>query len=99
KPSELQYRIGIRGNLLLLAVAVLAIPYAGMAYLRELERHLRETLQVALMDAARAVAGPLHDRAGLFPEDPEPPERTLYVHSLAQPVQLDGYTADWPDRK
>lgn len=88
-------RIGIRGKLLLLSVAVLAIPYAGMEYLRELERHLRETLQVALMDAARAVAGPLHDRAGLFPEDPEPPERTLYVHSLAQPVQLDGYTDDW----
>ncbi|HEY7840190.1 MAG TPA: ATP-binding protein, partial [Gammaproteobacteria bacterium] len=46
-------------------------------------------------DAARAVAGPLHDRADLFPENPEPPERTLYVHALAHPVEIDGYTDDW----
>lgn len=85
----------LRAKLLLLSVAALAVPLAGLQYLRELERHLRDSLAVGLADAARAVAGPLHDRRDLFPEDPEPPERTLYVHALPHPVQLDGYADDW----
>jgi two-component system sensor histidine kinase ChvG len=87
--------ISIRAKLLLLSAAVLAIPWVGSEYVRELERYLRDSLEYALQDAARAAAGPLHDRADLLPATPASPDRTLYVHRLANPVQLDGYTDDW----
>ena len=90
-----RFAFSIRAKLLLLSIAVLAVPLAGLQYLRELERYLRDALAANLADAARAVAGPLHDRPDLFPENPDPPERTLYVHALAHPVQIDGYTDDW----
>jgi len=90
-----RFAFSIRAKLLLLSIAVLAVPLAGLQYLRELERYLRDALAAGLADAARAVAGPLHDRPELFPRNPDPPERTIYVHALAHPMQIDGYTDDW----
>ncbi|MBI1731377.1 MAG: hypothetical protein HYR49_01240 [Gammaproteobacteria bacterium] len=88
---------GLRAQLLLLSIAVLAVPYAGIGYVRELERYLRESFAASLSDAARAVAGPLHDQSDLFPFSPSGSERTLYVHRLRHPINLDGYTDDWAD--
>ncbi|MEX2523858.1 MAG: proteobacterial dedicated sortase system histidine kinase [Gammaproteobacteria bacterium] len=88
-------RFTIKAKLLLLSVAVLAIPYVGFEYLRELERYLRDSLESSLVDAARAVAGPLHGRAELFPISREPVDRTVFVHRLEHSIQLDGYTDDW----
>lgn len=88
---------GLRAQLLLLSIAVLALPWAGIGYVRELERNLRETFAASLADAARAVAGPLHNEPQLFPFSPAESERTLYVHRLRHPLQLDGYTDDWAD--
>jgi dedicated sortase system histidine kinase len=84
----------IRHKLLLLSIAVLSIPYFGFEYLRELERYLQDALESSLVDAARAVAGPLHERADLFP-DVEATGHALYVHDLTHPIQLDGYIDDW----
>ena len=83
--------------MLLLSIAVLAIPYAGIEYVRELERYLRESFAASLSDAARAVAGPLHNQPQLFPFSPSESERTLYVHRLKHAIQLDGYMDDWSD--
>ncbi len=88
---------GLRAQLLMLSIAVLAIPYAGIEYVRELERYLRDSFAASLSDAARAVAGPLHNQAQLFPFSPSESERTLYVHRLRHAIQLDGYTDDWSD--
>lgn len=88
-------RFTIRSKLLVLALAVLAIPYAGLEYLRELERHLRDSLESGLTDAARAIAGPLHDRNNLFPENPGSTEHTMYAHRLSHRMQVDGYVDDW----
>jgi dedicated sortase system histidine kinase len=90
-------KFGLRAQLLLLSIAVLAVPYAGVEYVRELERYLRESFSASLSDAARAVAGPLHNQPQLFPFSPAASERTLYVHRLRHPIQLDGYTDDWSD--
>jgi len=90
-------RFGLRAQLLLLSIAVLAVPYAGIEYVRELERYLRESFAASLSDAARAVAGPLHNQPQLFPFSPAASERTLYVHRLRHAIQLDGYTDDWSD--
>ena len=84
----------IRHKLLLLSIAVLSIPYFGFEYLRELERYLQDALEFSLLDAARVVAGPLHERAELFP-DVAANGPVLYVHDFSHPVQPDGYDDDW----
>ena len=93
--GQRRIRFGIRGKLLLLSIAILSIPYVGYEYMRELERHLRSSLEASLVDAARAVAGPLHDSYQLFPYTGSAPEPTLFIHNLEYPIQVDGYTDDW----
>lgn len=88
---------GLRAQLLLLSIAVLAVPWAGIGYVRELEQYLREAFSVALADAARAAAAPLHNQPQLFPFSPAAAERTLYVHRLRHAIAVDGYTDDWSD--
>jgi two-component system sensor histidine kinase ChvG len=90
-----RYKFSIRAKLLLLSLAILTIPYVGFEYLRELERYLRDSLETSLIDAARAVAGPLQQHGELFPVSTEPLDRTVFVHKLDHPMQLDGYTDDW----
>ncbi len=85
----------IKAKLLLLSAAVLTIPYVGFEYLREMERYLRDSLESSLVDAARAVAGPLHGHPELFPVSREPVDRTVFIHRLEHPMQTDGYTDDW----
>lgn len=96
KKNRRRFRFSLRRKLLLLSIAVLSLPFIGLEYLREMERHLRNGLEDSLLNNARAVAGSLHDRENLFPsQSSETP--ALYVHRLRQPVQLDGYTDDWLD--
>jgi dedicated sortase system histidine kinase len=95
KSDKRRLKISIRAKLLLLSIAVLGIPYVGYEYLREMERHLRNSLESSLIDAANAMAGPLHERELLFNNITAGEDDTLYVHALNNPVQLDGYTDDW----
>ena len=88
-------RFTIRAKLLLLSVVILGIPYIGLEYIRELEKHLRDALEVSLVDAARAEAGLLHGRGELFEKHEDDPETSLYVHELLHPIQVDGYVNDW----
>ncbi|MBF8269193.1 MAG: sensor signal transduction histidine kinase [Gammaproteobacteria bacterium] len=87
-------KITIRLKLLLLSIAVLSIPYFGFEYVRELERYLQDALELSLVDAARAVAGPLQEQAALFPEV-DSDERALYSHDFIHPILLDGFDDDW----
>ena len=100
RPKRLIVRL--RGKLLLISLALLAIPWAGYEYVREMETFLRESKQTTLLDNARAVATVMHNRRELF----EPraniiysigDERNLYARKLKRPIQLDGYTEDWAD--
>lgn len=93
--SSSPFTFTIRAKLLLLSLVILSIPYIGFEYLRELERYLRDALDTSLVDAARATAGPLHEREDLFQIHIDNPGETLYVHELSHPVQIDGYTQDW----
>ena len=92
--------LSIRNKVLLLSGLLLAIPVVGYQYVREMETHLRQGLEDSVMGAARALAGALHERTALFEQLPTKsaaPELDIYVHSLTQPIQLDGYTDDWSD--
>ena len=78
-----------------LSLAILCIPWVGLEYLRELERYLRDALELSLKDTAHSLASPLQQSVAMFPTREEAQENTLYVHSLRHSIQIDGYTADW----
>ncbi len=89
------FRFTIRTKLLLLSLTILAVPWVGYEYLRELERQLRVNLETSLIDAARGIAGPMHERYELFPWLEGAPQHTLFIHTLDAPMQIDGYNDDW----
>ena len=60
----------LRTKLALLAVLLLALPWAGYSYVREMERFLLEGEEQALLATARGVATALHDRPGLLRAPP-----------------------------
>jgi dedicated sortase system histidine kinase len=88
-------RLGLRTQLILVSLLVLAIPWAGYRFLRQMEHHLRESQLDTLLARAGAVASTLHERMDLFPAPSAKPGPDLYVHPLAEPIQLDGYAEDW----
>ena len=95
KSEGARFRFTIRVKLFILSLAILSIPYIGYEYMRELERYLRGSLENSLVDAARAIAAPMHESYRLFPYVQSEPEHTLFIHSLNYPIQIDGYTDDW----
>src|SRR5207245_9204509 len=68
--------LNLRTKLALVALVLLALPWAGYEYVREMERFLLEGEEQALLATARAVATALHDRPGLMrarpPRDDDP---------------------------
>jgi dedicated sortase system histidine kinase len=56
----------LRVKLALVAVLLLALPWAGYNYVRQMERFLLQGEEQALLATARAVATALHDRPGLM---------------------------------
>jgi len=61
-----RFAFGLRAQLALVALVLLALPWAGLVYVNELERVLLEGQERALMGTARAVATALHDRPQLL---------------------------------
>ena len=61
-----RFAFGLRAQLALVALVLLALPWAGLVYVNELERVLLEGQERALMGTARAVATALHDRPRLL---------------------------------
>jgi len=59
-------RFGLRAQLALVALTLLALPWAGYRYVREMERFLLDGQQQALIATARAVATALHGRPQLM---------------------------------
>ena len=60
----------LRVKLALVAVLLLALPWAGYSYVREMERFLLAGEEQALLATARGVATALHDRPGLLRAPP-----------------------------
>jgi dedicated sortase system histidine kinase len=59
-------RLTLRAKLALVALVVLALPWAGYRYVREMERFMLGAQEAALAATARAVATALHDRPQLL---------------------------------
>lgn len=87
--------LSIRSRLLALTLVLLVIPYVGYRYVQEMEGFLRDGLDEALLGGARALAGALHGRSGLFPRPGSDAESDLHAHALSSAPQLDGYDGEW----
>ncbi len=60
------WRLSLRVKLALVALSLLALPWVGYRYVKEMERFLLEGQQQALLATARAVATALHERPQLM---------------------------------
>lgn len=64
-------RVSLGSKLALVSLALLALPWAGYRYVREMERFLLEAQQSSLLGSARAVATALHERPLLLGVRPD----------------------------
>jgi len=92
--SSRRFYHSIRFKLLLVALTLIAIPWAGYRYIQETEAFLRQGQEKVLLGTAQAIATVLHNREDLFTAGANS-KWTLYVHPLHSIIQLDGYTEDW----
>ncbi len=88
--------VSIRTRMLVFSLALLAIPYVGYQYVREMEQFMRSGLEHTVLGTAKALAGALHDRPGLFPEA-FADSADIHAHPLRVAPQLDGYDRDWDE--
>ncbi|NIW86323.1 MAG: proteobacterial dedicated sortase system histidine kinase [Gammaproteobacteria bacterium] len=94
------FTLSLRTKLLLVALALLVIPWTGYQYVRQMEAFLRRGQEEALLATARAVARVMHEQPELFRHQGDllsdtQENRHLYVRPLDSPIQLDGYDDDW----
>jgi len=78
----------------------MVIPWAGYQYIQETETFLRQTQENTLLGTAQAVATILHNRDEMFalagtPLGTNSYNNSVYVQSLEQGIQIDGYIEDW----
>lgn len=92
--------LSIRTKLLLVALALLSIPWMGYKSVREMENFLLTGQEEALLLAASGIATVLNDRAELFNPEVGVPEvlgstYDLYARQLFGGISLDGDLTDW----
>jgi dedicated sortase system histidine kinase len=87
---------GLRTKLALVALVLLALPWAGVRYVNELEQVLLEGQRRALIGTARAIATALHDRPQLLVALPERDDalRREAELELRRIAQSEGRLAD-----
>lgn len=83
--------MSLRGKLLLVALSILVLPWAGWQFVRQMEFLLRQGQEQALLASAEALARSLAVRPGRLPAA----EPGWFVHRLDFAPRLDGETADW----
>ena len=66
-----RFRFSLRSKLALVSLALLALPWAGYRYVKEMERFLLEAQQSSLLGTSRAVATALHERPLLLGVRPD----------------------------
>jgi dedicated sortase system histidine kinase len=98
--SKRRFYHSIRFKLLLVALTLLVIPWAGYRFIQETENFLRQSQETMLLGTAQAVATILHNRDEMFSSSlpahaGADPESAIYIHPLHSNIQLDGYSEDW----
>jgi len=83
--------MSLRAKLLLVALSILTLPWAGWQFVRQMETLLRQGQEQALTATAEAMVRALAVQPGAWPAD----DRGLFVPVLEQAPVLDGEAADW----
>jgi two-component system sensor histidine kinase ChvG len=81
----------LRGKLLLVALSILVLPWAGWQFVRQMEFLLRQGQEQALLASAEALARSVAVRPGRLP----PAVPGWFVHRLDFAPRLDGEINDW----
>ncbi len=93
--------MSLRRQLLLVSLLLLALPWAGCQFVREIESGLRASQARALMATAEAMATALRDRADLLYPDTDrlkelpADDGGLYAWPSVEPIIVDGYAEGW----
>jgi len=90
----------IKFKLLLVALTLLVIPWAGYRFIQETESFLRQSQETMLLGTAQAVATILHNRDEMFVSshpiyEGAGADAAIYIHPLDSNIQIDGYIEDW----
>ncbi len=91
----------LRRQLLLVSLLLIALPWAGCQYVREMEGALQSGQAQALLATTRAVATVVGENAALLYPAPErrgagePLTGQLYAELATAPVIVDGYADGW----
>ena len=83
--------MSLRGKLLLVALSILVLPWAGWQFVRQMEFLLRQGQEQALLASAEALARSVAVRPGRLPAAGP----GWFVHRLDFAPRLDGESADW----
>ncbi|PKM07053.1 MAG: histidine kinase [Gammaproteobacteria bacterium HGW-Gammaproteobacteria-4] len=84
--------MSLRAKLLLVALSILTLPWAGWQFVRQMETLLRQGQEQALVATAEAVVRALAAQPAVLPAAGP----AWFVPQLESPPQLDGDNADWP---
>ena len=93
--------MNLRRQLLLVSLLLLALPWAGCQYVREMESALQSGQEQALLATTTAVATVLGDKPELiYPDlkrwhDAADKDLQLYAWAARAPVIVDGYADGW----
>ncbi|MHA7816920.1 MAG: ATP-binding protein [Pseudohaliea sp.] len=91
--------MNLRRQLLAVSLLLLALPWAGCQFVREMEGALRSGQARAVAASARAIAASLHDQPQRFAPAPLTERAPAGANSLyaapGAPVIIDGYADDW----
>jgi len=91
--SRAHERMTLRGQLLLIALLVLALPLSGWQFARQVERTLRASHAEALESSARTVARQVAEMIEF--DWPAVDGPGIFVHEPGRAPILDGYADDW----
>ncbi|MEH6592611.1 MAG: ATP-binding protein [Halioglobus sp.] len=95
--------MNLRWQLFTVSLLLLALPWAGCEFVREMEGTLRQGQEKSLQASTQSIAAVLRNRPELIYPYPDRltatiDERTsIYANSATQPVIVDGYDDGWED--
>lgn len=85
----------LKRQLFVASLLMLLIPWAGLQFVLELDHALRQQALQQLQDQAERLAQTAGDLSlGLPPVASQAP--AIYVENISSPLNLDGYSDDWP---
>lgn len=93
--------LSLRRQLLLVSLLLLALPWAGCQFIREIEVTLRDGQARSAVTTTDAIASSLRDRPDIiYPDtrrerDLPGDDGGLFARASVSPVIVDGYTDDW----